>query len=184
MNTKNNERFLETECKIEENFIKLIKNNDIKEITVRNLCKKANINPSTFYAHYKDIYDLLDKLERNMNKRLMAQYNLSDINENLFTTEKFFIPFLEFISKNKVFYKACLQKRKNFPIEEGAKELFNLVIKPNCLKKGITSEDEMMYYFVFFQAGITMVLKRWVDNDLKESPKEICQYILNCLPNI
>jgi len=42
----------------------------------------------------------------------------------------------------------------------------------------------MMYYFVFFQAGITMVLKRWVDNDLKENSKEICKYIMNCLPKI
>ncbi|NLK95752.1 MAG: TetR/AcrR family transcriptional regulator [Clostridiales bacterium] len=184
MNTKNNQRFIETENRIETIFINLLNDKNIKEITVRSLCKKANINPSTFYAHYRDIYDLLDKLERNMNRKLMAQFDSLEINENLFTTEKFFIPFLEFISKNKTFYKACLQKRKSFPIEEGAKELFNLVIKPNCLKKGITSEDEMMYYFVFFQAGITMVLKRWVDNDLKENSKEICKYIMNCLPKI
>jgi len=43
-----------------------------------------------------------------------------------------------------------------------------LAIKPYCQKIGFKSENEMMYYFVYFQAGFTMMLKRWVDNDFNE----------------
>ncbi|MDZ4992520.1 TetR family transcriptional regulator [Clostridium perfringens] len=184
MNKKNNKRFQENERKIQEVFIKLLDTHDINHITVREICEKAKINRSTFYAHYKDVYDLLDKLEKSMNQKLISQYDSTELDEILFKKEKFFIPFLEFISKNRTFYKTCLKKRNNFPIEEGFEPLWNRVVKPNCLKIGIISEDEMMYYFVYFQAGITMILRRWVANGCKESPQQISNYILNCLSKI
>lgn len=184
MNTKSNKRFQETEIKIQDTFIALLDNYDIRQITVRTICEKAKINRSTFYVHYQDVYDLLDKLESSMNNRIIGQYESSELNEILFTTDKFFIPFLAFIRENQVFYKACLHKRKDFPIKEGFDQLFNIVVKPICLKHEITSEDEMMYYFVFFQAGITMLLKRWVGNGCIESPEQISSYIMNCICKI
>lgn len=38
-------------------FAKLISNKDIKDITIKELCEEADINKSTFYLHYRDIYD-------------------------------------------------------------------------------------------------------------------------------
>jgi AcrR family transcriptional regulator len=181
MNTKNNQRFQEKEAKIQESFIKLLDTKDISQITVSAISQKAEINRSTFYAHFQDVYDLLNKLEITMNQKLISQYESAELNEIFFTSEKFFIPFLEFINKNQSFYRACLQKRKSFPIEEGFEPLWNIVMKPNCLKHGITSEEEMMYYFVYFQAGITMMLKRWVDNGCKEMPQEIWGYLRTCI---
>lgn len=182
MNKKSTEIFLDTERKIQKNFIELLNNKDINRITVTELCKKSKINRSTFYAHYVDIYDLLEKLETSMNEKIVSHCSPEELGDILFTSEKFFLPFLKFIKNNKNFYKACLQKRKNFPIEEGSSRIFNLVVKPHCLKNNITDEDKMMYYFVFFQAGITMVLKRWVDNDCVDSEEDICKIIINCLP--
>lgn len=184
MNTKNNKRFQENEKKIQESFITLLDTYDISRITVRAICQKSEINRSTFYAHYQDVYDLLDKLESSMNHKIIAQYESTELNETFFITDKFFIPFLEFISKNQIFYRACLHKRTNFPIKQGFESLWNIVVKPTCLKHGITSEDEMMYYFVYFQAGFTMVLKRWVDNGCRETPQQISKYILNCIYKI
>ena len=34
--------------------------------TGKELCEKAQINKSTFYSHYKDIYDLSDQLETDV----------------------------------------------------------------------------------------------------------------------
>lgn len=180
MNKKNNQRFLETERKIQQSLIDMLNTKDIKEITVREICEKAKINRSTFYAHYLDIYDLLDKLQIEMNHRLIDQFESKEPIEHFFMMYKFFIPFLEYIGKNKSFYRACLHKRNNFPIEEGFENIWNRVVKPKCIKVGVTSEEEMMYYFVYFQAGITMVLKRWVDNDCKETPEQIWTYLKKC----
>lgn len=42
----------------------------------------------------------------------------------------------------------------------------------------------MMYYFVYFQAGFTMVVKRWVDTGCKESESRIAQTLKNCIPAV
>lgn len=38
----------------------------------------------------------------------------------------------------------------------------------------------MMYYFVYFQAGMTMLIKRWVDNGCIETPEQIWDYLKRC----
>ncbi|MBE6829351.1 MAG: hypothetical protein E7519_03990 [Ruminococcaceae bacterium] len=184
MNTKNNQRFQDNEKKIEECLVSMLKTQDISLITVRSICQAANINRSTFYSHYQDIYDLLDKLEKKMNACLIGQYDTVERNGSFFMTAEFFVPFLNFIKCNQSFYRATLNKRKSFPIETGFEPLWNTIVKPYSLHNGITEEEEMMYYFVFYQAGVTMCLKRWVDQGCQVPVEQICSYFLHCLANI
>ena len=62
MNTPNNRRKRESREKIEKVFVEFIQNKEINEISVTDICKKTNLNRSTFYANYLDIYDLADKI--------------------------------------------------------------------------------------------------------------------------
>ena len=55
-----------TQSLIRQAFTGLLQQKHIQRITVKELCQKAGINRSTFYAHYMDIYDLLQKLEEDM----------------------------------------------------------------------------------------------------------------------
>ena len=43
-----------------------MKEKSIKEITVQELVDEVDINRSTFYLHYKDIYDLVEQLEQEV----------------------------------------------------------------------------------------------------------------------
>lgn len=56
-------RVEKTERGIKNAFIELRSKKPLEKITVRELCQKAQINKSTFYTHYKDIYELSDTLE-------------------------------------------------------------------------------------------------------------------------
>ena len=44
-------------------FLELRARCPLEKITVKELCAKAVIHKSTFYAHYQDLYDLADTLE-------------------------------------------------------------------------------------------------------------------------
>ena len=48
---------------IQETFLDLLKDKPISKITVKEICDKAEINRGTFYKHYQDCYDLLEKIE-------------------------------------------------------------------------------------------------------------------------
>ncbi len=52
-----------TRALVEGAFLELMKEKPYTKISVREITEKADINRSTFYLHYQDIYDLLDQVE-------------------------------------------------------------------------------------------------------------------------
>lgn len=63
-------------------FIELRSKKSLERISVKELCELANINKSTFYAHYLDIYDLSDKIESEITAEIMKEINIDDLIEN------------------------------------------------------------------------------------------------------
>lgn len=58
-----NKSSLNTKAKIKSAFFKLVKKREsASNITVKELCAEAGIQRSTFYIHYKDIFDIEDSI--------------------------------------------------------------------------------------------------------------------------
>ena len=62
---KEDRRVKKTEKALAEALSTLLVNKKIQAITIRELTETADVHRSTFYTHYKDIYDLYDQLESN-----------------------------------------------------------------------------------------------------------------------
>lgn len=117
MNKKNNQRFHDTEVRMEAAMLELMKTMEFEKITVKKICEKAEVNRSTFYAHFLDIYDMLDKMEKELRKELLESYH--EYSESLTFSEQSFICFLEHIRKHQYFYKINLRTRTSFPLKQG-----------------------------------------------------------------
>ena len=48
---------------LRQGLARLMQKKSIKEITVKELVDEVDINRSTFYLHYTDIYQMLEKIE-------------------------------------------------------------------------------------------------------------------------
>ena len=75
MNTKNNKRYKINCEKIETAFLTLILNHKYEDITISQICETAEINRSTFYAHYDDINDLTIKIESKFANSFVNIFN-------------------------------------------------------------------------------------------------------------
>lgn len=182
MNQKNNKQFQESDIRMKKAMLELMNTMPFHKITVRLICDRAGVNRSTFYAHYTDIYDMVEQLETNLRKKLMNSYPASGHITPLSTES--FITFLKFIREHRDFYRIALKARREFPLKQGAEPLWEQIVRPLCQKAGIFSESEMMFYFVGFQASFTTILKRWVEQDCVESEEKIAQIIQNIIPSI
>lgn len=167
MNKKNNRQFQNSDVRMKRAMLELMNTMPFEKITVRLICENAQVNRSTFYAHYADIYDMIGQMETNLQKKLMENYPVSE--EVVPLSLESFITFLKFIREHRDFYRVALKARWEFPLKQGFEPLREQVIKPLCLKAGISSENEIMFYFVGFQAGFTMILKRWVEQGDRKS---------------
>ena len=74
MNIKNNKRRRDSQDKIEKAFIELLQTREIKDITVSDLIKMTELNRSTFYANYIDIFDLADKTREKLEAIIEKSY--------------------------------------------------------------------------------------------------------------
>lgn len=59
--TKTDLRVIRTRKLIMDAFIELSSKKEFKDITVKDITTEAMINRATFYYHFQDIYDLLEK---------------------------------------------------------------------------------------------------------------------------
>jgi AcrR family transcriptional regulator len=60
--TKTDPRVLRTRKLIMDAFIELSGKKEFKDITIKDITAEAMVNRATFYYHFEDIYDLLEKV--------------------------------------------------------------------------------------------------------------------------
>ncbi|RDW21867.1 TetR family transcriptional regulator [Oceanobacillus arenosus] len=60
--SKTDPRVLRTRKLIMDSFMELSSKKEFKDITVKDITAEAVINRATFYYHFEDIYDLLEKV--------------------------------------------------------------------------------------------------------------------------
>ena len=70
MNTPNNRRRKESRERLEKVFVELLQSRDLSQISVSELCKRAGLNRTTFYANYTDIYGLADSIRDRLEESL------------------------------------------------------------------------------------------------------------------
>ncbi len=75
MNKENTDlRVVKTKKLIKDTFLKMRETMPLEKIHVRELCKIAMINKSTFYNHYTDVYDLSHQMEKEAIQEFLERF--------------------------------------------------------------------------------------------------------------
>ena len=171
MNTPNNKKRKNSQEKIEKVFIELIQTKEIYEISITDICKKANINRTTFYSNYIDIYDLADKIKLKLLSDVYVVY--SEEREKKSHSYDF-LKLYNHIKENQIFYKTYFKLGINDNFD-------NYLLDKKEIKRfygdEFDNDKELDYHITFFKAGLNAVLKKWLYNDCKESPEYIDKII-------
>jgi AcrR family transcriptional regulator len=75
-------RITKTKNRLKEAFLNLIVKCDFESISVTNICKEATISRITFYEHYKDKYELLEDIFKDMDLEALDQYKVRELENN------------------------------------------------------------------------------------------------------
>lgn len=169
MNTPNNRRKRESREKIEKAFVEFIQNKEINEISVTDICKKTNLNRSTFYANYLDIYDLADKIKERLEMEVDSLYKEERENSN---NSNDFLKLFKNIKENQIFYRTYfkLNMDKDTKVSQYEYDIH--------LAKNFYEDKHIEYHIEFFMAGFNAIIKKWLNNGCKESPEEMNEIII------
>ena len=172
MNIKNNSRYKASSEKIETAFLTLILNHKYEDITISDICKQANVNRSTFYAHYDDINDLIIKIESKFSQGTANIFNYGERQ-----THEAMIEMFAFVKANKHFYKAFL----NIPYITLAERNTKIEVLKNIGQKLNIDKSNtigIFYRASFFGAGIKEMCRLWLERDCLETPEQMARLLL------
>lgn len=175
MNTKNNQRTRLSKLLFKNALMDLLKEKgDIHKISVRELCENAELNRSTFYAHYNEPNDLLRELEDEI--IASTKEHLKKIGEENDTgAHKYILSFLKYMRENDKVFRTLLVDAPNtefksrFMQQSIIKFVENLEIKFN--------EEAEQYIFSYILQGSTGVILQWIRSDYKENENTICELL-------
>ncbi|MCE4955943.1 TetR/AcrR family transcriptional regulator [Macrococcoides caseolyticum] len=167
---------------IEIAFIELMETYRFREITIKMICEKSQINRSTFYAYFEDKYALLDgmidlhimKIEQIMNDNLQ---NLKSETDKRPSVENYLNQTFEYIYEQKQFFKILITKH---PAQNFTQKLMSSWRKNFLAVLNSTITLNYPDYFVSYTVGGQFgVLFFWLQNDCPEPPEVISKIIYN-----
>ncbi|MCI9575973.1 MAG: TetR/AcrR family transcriptional regulator [Clostridiales bacterium] len=162
MNTKNNKRKRESREKIESIFAELLQTRELNQISVSEICKRAGLNRSTFYANYLDLSDLADVVRETLEQNVQDLYQDEIINGY---NSNNYLKLFQHIAKNQLFYKTYFKL--------GYDNEYKIIKYDHQLAKQHFNNRFIEYHMEFFKSGITAIIKRWLKNGCQETPEEI-----------
>ena len=180
MNTKNNRLIRETDEKIIRVVYAMMtrEHRPLGKITVREICEQAEIHRSTFYAHYRDVYDLVEKVERSMSRQLTETF-FRKLDEKA-SARDCFTEIFAFIREHCEFYLYYLTESRQSGVLQMAWDIIRERINKADIAPesfGVRTLEEMEYHGAFFLLGMTAVVRMWLQKGCRETPAELYDII-------
>ena len=180
MNVKNNRLIRETDEKIIRTVYAMMtqEHRPIGKITVREICEKTGVHRSTFYAHYRDVYDLVEKVEQNMSRQLTETF-FRKLDENA-PARDCFAEIFAFIRAHREFYLYYLTESRQYGILQLAWETIRdraAAVNADPRSFGADTQEEMAYHGIFFLSGMTAMVRLWLQNGCREEPGALYELI-------
>ena len=166
MNTPNNKRKRESMERIEKVFIQLLQGKELDEISVSDLCKRAGLNRTTFYANYTDIFGLADAIRDKLEIAVSALYN-DEISQGYNSND--YLKLFRHIKENQIVYQTYFKL--------GYDNNYKIIRYDTALAREHFQNRFIEYHMEFFRAGITQIIKLWLKNGCKESPEDMVEII-------
>jgi len=174
-----NRKIQYTRMVLADSLVELMRTKSFEKITIRELCELANVNRSTFYLHYEDIYALLHYIEADT--LAWAQAFVEELNVSHMEGEEATVRSLERLFecflKNSKYLQVLMSERGDLDFQ---KKIFSAAYRMCDLSpdfSGLTVPFSEDLRFIFIVNGGIGIVQHWLKNGLTESPRQIAKVI-------
>ncbi|CAM3403099.1 TetR/AcrR family transcriptional regulator [Paenibacillus lupini] len=183
--TRTDPRILRTRQLLRDAFIELLEEMEIEKISVNRLAERATINRVTFYLHYKDIPDMLDKMADDMIDdihRVLDQSTVKSDSPELINST-LLVNLLEHIAEHSKFYKVILASHRTTIFTDRLLRLLTKLISDGIEKRGnssfVTKNNIQKDIAVWYSsAALIGTIVSWLRVDMPYTPMFLAKQFL------
>ena len=159
---------------IRESLLELMRDKPLNKITVKELCDRADVNRSTFYAYYEDIYDLHRTI---LKEYFRCQHRIIAEGERIFGSRPditdlsvadfydFYLYYFTTVSENRELFRFVFNQNTDASIHVNMRKLFYRQLT-KLLPEDVPEKIKSAFYasFIFVSGGVTFMLMEWLNN--------------------
>jgi AcrR family transcriptional regulator len=175
---KEDRRVRRTRKMLTQALMQLMQEKQIKEITVRELTDLADMNRGTFYLYYRDVYDMLEKLEDGMFDALDNIAALHETDAARQETKPILLDIFRFVEENQEIVRVLLSPHGDMKFLH---RLYD-VIREKCLTgfpyaavADPKNEADFDYRFSFVIYGAAGLIRAWVNRNCAEPAVQMAE---------
>lgn len=167
-------------------FLELLAEKEISRITVKEICEKSEINRGTFYKHYQDVYDLMEKLENEALDGFEQLLYSSDEHGSV----EVLITLLESLQNHSKLFHALWEHSpsKNFVsrlVDCCSRYAFTHM---DSFERDVLCDSKREHAYCYLAGGTSQMITYWLESGTKISPQELARLIdllnENCITRI
>ncbi|MHB1314131.1 MAG: TetR/AcrR family transcriptional regulator [Christensenellales bacterium] len=167
-----------THTVLKESLLELLTKKPISQITIKEICEIAEVNRSTFYAHFSDQYELFKSMKHEMLNKIS-----DDIGGYLFEKDKsepmqILLKLLEFIQKNNKLWIILLSENGDRAF------VHNMLVQvlknydKELLDNQTLDEKTSELVFLFMVNGCIGIIEQWIQDEMKTPMQEMAEFII------
>ena len=173
---KEDRRVRRTRKILTQALTELLQQKQVNEITVKELTDLADMNRGTFYLYYKDIYDMLEKIQDEMFEKLDGIFELREDEEVTEQTKPILLDLFRFIEENQEMCRVLLSPNGDMSFLHRLNE----VLREKCLHiyigtEPVANEEDFDYRYSFVVYGCAGIIRAWVGRNCREKPEQMAE---------
>lgn len=179
-------RVVKTQNVLYTTLLDLMKEKSFEEIKVSDICSKALINRSTFYAHYNDKYELLADFIQELRNSLTIELKK---NKNISNTKGYYIEmiklFLDHIEDKRESYLAVLIHNRNSITMDMIYDVLDSDITSHLQQDQSLENNQIPRRIIakFYIGAVVNVGMEWLRNGKQYTKKNIIEYLELLIPD-
>ncbi|MCH4071816.1 TetR/AcrR family transcriptional regulator [Pseudoramibacter sp.] len=177
MNKKGNAQYQQTHRRIVGCVLDLLDRKPLRQITVAEICRSLGLNRSTFYDHFLDVYDVIDRTAAAYDGEIL---DILGRDVPRMSRERA-SALLAFIQKRQNFYAHYYRLGRELAIPDALIEAgLDARVKPGVPSYWRDTPAAMAYYTALMKASYNAVIRQWLARGCKETPEWVCDMMLKC----
>ena len=173
---KEDRRVRRTKKLLTQALTELLQKKQVNEITVKELTDLADMNRGTFYMYYKDIFDMLEKIEDELFQKLDVIAQTHEHGDPMQQVKPILLDLFHLIEENQEMCRVLLSPNgdMNFlhRLYEAIRERGLEIWKDQM---GSLGEKEFDYRYSFVIFGCAGMIRAWVNRSCQETDMQMAE---------
>lgn len=159
---------------IRESFLKLLEEKDISKITITDIVNEADLNRSTFYAHYANIREITKEIENEVIDKMIEILKNFEFKNFFNNPTPLLLEVSKFLASNEETYRILLKVNNAETFLKKLKHEFAKYMLSNTDTSKYLKDSKMVNLRIsYFAGGIINLYQDWFNGKLDCSLNDI-----------